>query len=272
MGLGFGVGTMVALFVMPAIQSAGGYRAVFLTTAGLGLAVGVAALAQKSVRILPCHPAGVTTVRGLAASLGAVSTNGRVLLLGLCNTAGLALGMGALAWAPSFLQDVHGSSETTSVYLIAGLGVAQILGNPLGIVAVKYWGKFWTLFVGIVASTLTTVIVGFMPGVALPSAMVIVSGFFGMFFFPVMLAYIPEVVAKPEQVGPATGINTLMGFVGSLVAPWLLGLMLDSGHQSEGAYVAGFLMLGIFGVAALIGLGVFWVLVRRGAEEAPAGV
>ncbi|MBN1631713.1 MAG: MFS transporter [Thermoleophilia bacterium] len=268
-GCGFGVGTMVALFVMPAIQDAGGYRAVFLATAGLGLAAGVAVLAQNAIRALPHHPEGTTTVRGLALSLGQVITNSRVILLGLCNMAGLGLGMGVLAWTPSFLQDVHGAAETTSMYLIAGLGVSQILGNPLGIVAMKHWGKFWTLVVGIAAALVTTVVVGFLPGVALPSAMVIVSGFFGMFFFPVMLAYIPEVVARPDQVGPATGVNTLMGFVGSLVAPWIFGLILDAGGQSEGSYVAGFVMLGAFGVAALLGLGVFRVLVLRAATPDP---
>jgi MFS family permease len=264
-GCGFGVGTMVALFVMPAIQDAGGYRAVFLATAGLGLAAGVAVLAQRAIRALPRHPEGTTSVRGLALSLGQVVTNGRVILLGLCNTAGLGLGMGVLAWTPSFLQDVHGAAETTSMYLIAGLGVSQILGNPLGIVAMRYWGKFWTLVVGIGAALVTTVVVGVMPGVVLPSAMVVVSGFFGMFFFPVMLAYIPEVVGRPDQVGPATGINTLMGFVGSLVAPWIFGLILDAGGQSKGSYVAGFVMLGAFGIAALLGLGVFRMLIRRAA-------
>ena len=48
-----------------------------------------------------------------------------------------------------------------------------------------------------------------------------------------MMGYLPEVVAKREQVGPATGINTAMGFVGSLIAPWLFGLFLDAGNQSQ---------------------------------------
>ena len=37
LGAGWGIGEVVALLVMPSIQNAGGYRAVFLTTAGLGL-------------------------------------------------------------------------------------------------------------------------------------------------------------------------------------------------------------------------------------------
>ena len=41
---------MLALLVMPSIESAGGYRAVFLTTAGLAFVVGLAALSQKAIR------------------------------------------------------------------------------------------------------------------------------------------------------------------------------------------------------------------------------
>jgi hypothetical protein len=59
-----------------------------------------------------------------------------------------------------------------------------------------------------------------------------------------------------------------MGFVGSLVAPWVFGLILDSGGQSAGAYMAGFLMLGIFGVVALVGLVFFKALIRPATPKA----
>jgi MFS family permease len=127
----------------------------------------------------------------------------------------------------------------------------------LGVVAANRWGKSRVMWGGIIAILVTTVLIGLLPGVPLAAAMVIASAFFGMFYFPVMLAYIPEVVAKPAQVGPATGINTMMGFIGSLVAPWIFGLILDSGGQSKGAYVAGFFMLGAFGLVALGGLAFF---------------
>lgn len=266
-GSGFGLGTMVALLVMPPIQAAGGYRAAFLATAGLGLAAGTSALLHKAVRVLPRHGEGTATVRGLAVSLRAVAVNRRVLLLGLANMAGLALGVGATAWAPSFLQDVHFSSEMASMYLIAGLGAAQLLGNPLGVPAFARWGKYRVIIAGLTLSMVCTAVVGIMPGASPAAALVIVAGFFGMFFFPAMLAYIPEVVRRPEQVGAATGVNTLMGFVGSLVAPWIFGLILDHGSRSGGAYVSGFLMLGLFGVAGLVGLAFFG---RRGTARAPA--
>lgn len=256
-GIGFGLGSMVALFALPAIQGAGGYRAVFLTTAGLGLAVGIVVLAQRPVRALPRHADMTTSVRGLAGAFAAVVANRQVLILGLCNTAGLAMGVATVAWAPSFLQDIYETPEATSMYVIAALGAAQMIGNPLGIFVAARWGLFRTLVFGVVATTITTVIIGVLPGVPLIAGVIILSQALNMFYFPVMLSYVPKVVRNPGHVGPATGMNSLMGFMGSLFAPWLFGLILDSGRQSAGAYAAGFLMLGAFGVAALVMLAFF---------------
>lgn len=257
LGSGWGLGSMAALLIMPSVQSAGGYRAVFLTDAALGFVVGAAALSQRAVRALPQYGEGATTLRALARALGIVVANRRILILGLTNTAALAMGVGILAWAPSFLQDIHGSSEAISLYLLAGLGAAQFLGNPLGAMGTARWGKFLVIVGSLVLMVVTTVAIGVIPGVGPVFAMVLISGFFSMFFFPAMLSYIPEVVAKPEQVGPGTGINTLMGFVGSMIAPAIFGVFLDAGNRSSAAYIWGFVMLAAFGVAALIAMAFF---------------
>jgi MFS family permease len=262
LGAGWGLGSMAALLIMPSIQSAGGYRAVFLTTAALGLVVGAAALSQRAVRALPQYAEGATSFRALVRSLGAVVTNRRILILGLTNTAALAMGVGVLVWAPSFLQDIHGSSEAVSLYLLAGLGAAQFLGNPLGAMGQAHWGKLGVIVGSLVIMVVVTAAIGVIPGVALIFLMVLLSGFFSMFFFPPMLSYIPEVVAKPEQVGPATGINTLMGFAGSMIAPAIFGLFLDAGDRSGTSYLWGFVMLAAFGLIALVGLAFF-----RGSRE-----
>jgi MFS family permease len=268
LGSGWGVGMMVALLVMPSVQSVGGYQAVFFVNAGLGLVVGVAAAAQKAVRALPRHPEGATTLRGLAVSLRTCIANPRVLLLGLANVAGLAIGVGVLAWTPSFLQDVHGSAETISVYLVAGLGAAALVGNPLGAAAAHRWGKYGVILWALIIMSAGTALIALVPGVPLAFVMVLIVGCSGMLYFPPMMSYLPEVVARPDQVGPATGINTAMGFAGSLVAPWLFGAFLDAGNQSERSYVAGYLMLTAFGVVALVGMIFFRKLTGPAAQPA----
>ena len=266
LGAGWGIGEVVALLVMPSVQIAGGYRAVFLTTAGLGLILGVAVLSQKAIRALPSHPEGATTVRGLASALGSVVTNRKVLLLSLINAAALAIGVGILVWTPQFLQDIQGSPETISLYLLAGLGVAQLVGNPLGAIASGRWGKYGVIIWSMIPMVVATALVGFMPGVPLVFVMVLLAGFFSMTYFPPMISYLPEVVAKPWQVGPATGLNTALGFAGSMLFPWFFGLLLDAGNSSRGAYIVGYLMLAAFGVVAIVGMAFF-----KGHKKQAAG-
>ena len=67
--------------------------------------------------------------------------------------------------------------------------------------------------------------------------MVLLAGFFSMSYFPPMLSYMPEVVAKPWQVGPGTGLNTALGFGGSMLFPYFFGLILDGGGSSRASYI-----------------------------------
>ena len=158
LGAGWGIGEVVALLVMPSIQNAGGYRAVFLTTAGLGLRGGARGPLAES------GPGAALSSRGgdhgpwPGHRAGSVITNRKVLLLSLINAAALAIGVGILVWTPQFLQDIHGSTENISLYLLAGLGVAQLVGNPLGAIASGRWGKYgviiWSMIPMVVVTAL----------------------------------------------------------------------------------------------------------------------
>jgi MFS family permease len=257
LGAGWGIGEVIALLVLPSIQNAGGYRAVFLTVAGIGFLLGILVLLQKPVRKLPSYPEGATTVRGLAKAVGSVATNRKVLLLSFVNAAALAIGVGVLVWTPSFLQNVHGASESVSLYLLAGLGVAQIIGNPVGAIATERWGKFGVILWSIIPTVVVTALVGFVPGVPLTFVLVLLVGFFSMTYFPPMISFMPEIVDKPWQVGPATGLNTALGFAGSMLFPWFFGLLLDAGGSSHGSYIVGYLMLAAFGLTSAIGMAFF---------------
>jgi MFS family permease len=257
LGSGWGIGQVVSLLVMPSIQNAGGYRAVFLTTAGLGLVLAVAAVSQKAVRALPSYPEGATTLRGLGVALASVITNRKVLILSFINAAALAVGVGILIWTPGFLQDIHGSPENISLYLLAGLGVAQLIGNPLGAIATARWGKFGVIVWSMIPMVVVTAVIGIVPGVPLAFVMVLLAGFFSMAYFPPMISYLPEVVDKPWQVGPATGLNTALGFAGSTLFPLFFGLILDAGHNSHASYNAGYFMLAAFGLIATISMAFF---------------
>jgi MFS family permease len=255
---GKGLGALVGLLLMPSIAVIGGFRAVYLVTAGLALVVGAVALAQRPVRALPAEAAEATSLRAMGRMLGAVAINRNVLLLGVFNAASLAVGTGVLIWTPDFLSAQYGSSAGVAAYLTAGLAVAQLLGAPAGAAVATRWGRMLVIAGAMIAMTVATALVPIVPGRLLVFVMVVLVGFFSLAYFSPRFAVIPEVVARSEHVGPAAGLINLLGFGISTLAPWLFGLVLDRGR----GYAAGYLVLAAFGAAGALGAAFFKV--RKG--------
>jgi MFS family permease len=260
---GKGLGTLVSLLAMPGIASLGGYRAVFLVTAGMAVVIGAVALAQKPVRALPVASAEVTSLRAVGRTLAAVAVNRKVLLLGLFNAASLAVGTGVLIWTPDFLQSRYGSSAGVAAYLTAGLAVAQLIGAPTGAAAAIRWGRMPVITGSMVAMSVVAVMVPVVPGRALVFFTAALVGFFSLAYFSPRFAMIPDVVGGLEQVGPASGLINAVGFGISTLAPWLFGLVLDHGL----GYLTGYLVLAAFGLAGAVGSLFFRVPAKAGAAQ-----
>ena len=226
----------------------------------MGIAARPAATAAVRTAAAPAKP---ISFPALGQTLGAVVVNRRVLLLGLFNAASLAVGTGVLIWTPDFLQGEYGSSAGVAAYLTAGLAVAQLIGAPTGAAAAIRWGRMPVITGSMVAMSVVTVLAAVVPGRVLVFVMVALVGFFSFAYFSPRFAMIPEVVAKPEQVGPAAGLINLLGFGISMPAPWLFGLALDRGL----GYLAGYLVLAAFGIAGAVGSLFFRAGARPVAEE-----
>jgi AAHS family benzoate transporter-like MFS transporter len=252
-GTGHGMGVMLALLILPSIAEAAGYRGVFLTTAGLIALFGIIAVVQAPVRWKPAQDALAFGPRAMARALGTAVTNRQVLLLCLFNLAGLAVGVGALVWTPLFLRAEFGASSHVAAYLTAGLGLAQLIGNPLGALAMGRWGKRPVIVTSMLAMTLCSALVPFLPGLWLVFVLVTVTGFLTLAYFPPLLGGIAEVVKKPQEVGAATGLLEVFGFTGALIAPWCFGMLLDAGGETSG-YTAGYLMLAAIAAISSFGL------------------
>jgi len=247
---GKGLGALVSLLLMPGVAALGGFRAVYLATAGLALVVGVIALTQKPVRAVPDISHETASFRALGRSLGTVAINRRVLLLGLFNSASLGVGTGVLIWTPEFLRGEYGSSVGVAAYLTAGLAVAQLLGAPAGAAVTIRLGRMPVIAGCMLAMTAATVLVPLVPGRFAVFVAVALVGFFSLAYFSPRFAMIPEVVAKPEHVGPASGLINALGFITSTLAPWLFGLALDR----DLGYLTGYLILAAFGAAGAAGV------------------
>ncbi len=262
-GAGHGLGVMAALLVMPSVAAATGYRGVFLTTAGFAAALGLAVALMRPVRELPERPERIPSPRHLARSIRGTVSNRRLLLLALFNVATLGVGVGALAWTPHYMEVHFGSGAAAAGQLTAMVGAAQLVGNPVGAAAMSRWGKLPVITVSLVLLTVTMMMVPFASSLSAVCILVTLAGFLSMAFFSPLYAYIPLVVARPEQVGLASGVVNVFGFGGALLTPYLFGLILDQMGDASG-YLAGYLLLTGFALAGVIGA----ILFRRAAQAA----
>ena len=247
-GCGFGAGAVVALLLLATVDKAGGYRAMFLASAGIAVVIALVGLAQTPVRARPVHPEGAPSFRSLMGGVVAVATNGRVLLLCVMNIGIMAIIAGLLAWTPSFLHDQHGASVAVAAYLTAGMGVAELLGNPVGAAVMAKRGKPVVLLVSLAVLFVVTAMVPAARGTLLPFVCVTIAGFSVMSAFAAIMGSVPALVTRPGQVGAATGLFNLTNLVGTLFAPWLFGVLLDTYGRGTGThgYLWGYLLLALF--------------------------
>lgn len=252
---GKGLGALTSLLLMPSVAVLGGFRAVFLTTAVLAVIIGAVSLAQRPVRELPAESIEAASFHTQGRMLVAVLANRRVWLLGLFNAASIAVGTAVMVWTPDFLQGEYGSSAGVAAYLTAGLAVAQLVGAPSGAAAAIYWGRMPVITGSMVAMSIATIIVPLVSGRVLVFIMVALVGFFSLAYFSPRFAMIPEVVDRPEHVGPASGLINLLGFGISTLAPWLFGVVLDRGS----GYIVAYVVLAAFGFAGAAGSVLFKV-------------
>ncbi len=267
---GQGIGVLLALLIMPSVQAAAGYRAVFLAAAGIAGALVLLSLCRRELRMCPRDvPVGVTWA-GTLRGIGVVALNPRLLLLILINIGAMALFVGVLTWTPSFLQDQRGTSLAVAAYLTAGLGLAQLLGAPFGATLMGKWGKGAVMAAGILFMMLATALIPFAPGVAGVFVLVVITGFLSLAMLPAILGSITDVVDQPEQVGVATGYMYTVNLVATMLAPWVFGVLLDRYGVVEGdsGYLAGYQFLAAFAFLGLVSALLLVVMQRRASRMA----
>lgn len=247
-GAGWGGGVIISLLLLPGLQSIAGFRWVLAVVAGLAAVLG---LVTYRTGALSVRADSVTTgTQGrLIRDVGTIARGSQTNILGLLNAMALAVGVSAVAWTPSFLSDVHEAPEQTAAYLTAGLGLAQIVATPAAAALAGRFGVRPVLMASFVGLAGLSAIVPWLPNPLTVSVIILLVGFFSMLYFPPTFSLVPKAVPT-LLVGLGNGYVNALGFVGSLVAPWLFGLFLDGGW----GYTAGFLLLAACGVVGIAGV------------------
>jgi MFS transporter, ACS family, hexuronate transporter len=267
---GQGVGVLLALLIMPSIQEAAGYRAAFLATAGITVALVLLSLARKELRTPASSVLSGVSPAGLLRMVGAVAGNLKLLLLVIVNVGAIGLFVGVLTWTPSFLHDQRGTSLAVAAYLTAGLGLAQLLGAPAGAIAMVRWGKDGVLIAGMSLMLITTAVVPFAPGVVGVFVCVVINGFLTLAMLPAILGSIPGVLERPEQVAAATGYMYTVNLMGTMLAPWIFGVLLDRYGAGEGdsGYTVGYEVIALLALLGLVSALLFAFARRRATRLA----
>jgi predicted MFS family arabinose efflux permease len=206
-------------------------------------------------------PAAGALLRSLAHAAG----SGRVLLIALMNFTVVAVVVGILTWTPEFFHDQFGTSFAVAAYLTAAIGVSQTVGNPLGALAMKRWSKPAVLVVGLALTAVATALVPAVASATIAFVAVLVTVLLAGAVLPPSLAVVGDVAHGNQAMGAATGLIGLFNVVGSMVAPWAFGALLDAYGTAPGdsGYTAGYLMLAGFCAVGALGAIVFVFLLRR---------
>ena len=265
LGAGTGVGTVLTLLILPSVAKAGGFRAVCVAAALVGAGLLFAVASQRALRSRPAH-VEAPEVRAQVRALGHAVKSGTVLLVALMNFTVVGVVVGILTWTPQFLHDQYGTTLAAAAYLSAALGVAQIVGNPLGAMAMGRWGKSTILIMGLSLTVMVMLLVPAGFGIVLTFAAVLVAVVLTGAVLPPSLAMVADVAHGNEAMGATTGLIGLFNLIGSMLAPWAFGALLDALGTAPGdsGYTAGFAMLACFALAGVAGTVGYVFLRRRG--------
>ncbi|MFQ6330931.1 MFS transporter [Nocardia sp. CWNU-33] len=190
------------------------------------------------------------------------------ILLGFAAYFGVAI---AVAWVPQFLQDGHGLSPTAAGNVVAAFwavagglilgtgllsqrltlrGVSTTWSRGMLSVAMVLLGGILTLL-GALASSPTLSVALLMAGIAAPGGVVAI------------IVTLNEEISPVRQRGAILGTTVALATLAGLIAPTMMGNLVDSAPNALAGYTTGFLILAVICiVAAAVGA----ALIRPGCD------
>ena len=158
------------------------------------------------------------------------------------------------SWIPTYYQELGKSLEYGALILTTFL----ITGLPSSLVVPyltdRISGKKWGLIISCLTFLPTIFVLMFFP-LAAPFALAAVMGITSTGIFALSFA-LPLYYVDASKVGSVAGMNLLVGYGGSFIGPFTLGLV----HDLTGSFVAGWLIVVAF-LAVL--MAVAWSLPKK---------
>jgi len=264
-GAGAGIGNLLVFFGLSRVASLG-IAPVFWAAGGVVAVVALVSLSLREIRSAP--PAGAVrcglgrTLKDLGFDVGRLARIPSLGLIAFFSVAIISCAVGVTTWAPSFLVDTQGLSVAAAGSIVGAYAAAQFAATfSVGLIVDRV-GKTRILLAASAGLTLALVGLAFSRTPAAGLTTILLIGFLQMATFAPAFALIPGLV-PPESVALGSGAVNGVGVFGALLAPWIMGIILDAG----GGYRPAFLLLaGVAFVAVVLAA----ALVRRAGAVAEA--
>ena len=243
------LGSVIMLFLAPALALMGTWRTVWWFGAAYALAV--SALALVVVRPPPARPSEARAAPPpRAGAMGQVLRNGSLWLVSLAFGLFNLAYIGSITFLPTYLNTARDVSLPVASEWIGVGAVVSMISAPLaGIVSDRLRSRKIPYVVGLVLTAVAAPLLVVFTGGGL-IAVVALQGFAAGFVAPNIFAAAVEVVADEHLGGLAMGVVMVGQNAGQLLGPALIGLIVESG--AGWAWAFGSLAL-VYLLAALAG-------------------
>ncbi|MFI5420393.1 MAG: MFS transporter [Nitrososphaerales archaeon] len=168
----------------------------------------------------------------------------------LPNFASLAVIYGVFAWTPIFLTEVFHISNSYAGAIVSVVGLATIAGSYLGGISDRIIGSRKTIAASMLLLVPFTLLLPEANSLILSTICLLGIGFGANLYFASDFSLIPYASKQGIATAGATfGVFNTLSNLGSVISPFLFGLILDL----TGNFVLGYTALAIFAVLGIAG-------------------
>ncbi len=173
-----------------------------------------------------------------------------LVALSLPQFVALAIPVGVLAWAPTFLTSRLSLTETDAGRIIAIIGVTNVLASYVGGVAASRVRKRLVIVLSMLLAMIFTVLFGTSDSAWVAMLWLAGIGWGGMLCFASVFSLVPYASKRgPEVAGITFGIFNTIGNIGNFVSPILLAWVLGATNS----FTIGFAILGLIALLGVLG-------------------
>jgi predicted MFS family arabinose efflux permease len=262
-GTGWGAGAIIAFFGVSTVNSAVGWRWAAVATGVMACLIAVELAVFLKGRVPAARHADASIWSG--PNLVKLALNRNLFFLMLINLSAITTSVGVATWVPSFLESRLESGVFLSNAMTGILGISWLLSSIFGGELLARLGKRFVILSSMIALVILPVTFVFVNSVAAALIILVLVGWFTMFYFSAVFSSIPGVVPA-GQSGAATGVFNCFTWAGPFLSPLLFGLAMDVSHQ----YLYGFMVLSAIPLVGVFGTIGIWKSIGPESEAVPA--